>query len=198
MLVLSRRGYLGLLSIVQVELRENKMRLDREFSAMLVKIADRRETLSVLEKQLQTLDRTRSAKKDELRQLERKLVVLLEEQHLELESIKARQLQKKSRMTADLTAIVPAKGGSASGGAAARNPHEPSPQKQLRDGDHDDEDDENGGGGRGGPTVQQVCVLFLPMCASLCLLAASVTVCSVITPSPYVPCDARARGMAEW
>jgi hypothetical protein len=41
---------------------------------MLVKIADRREILTQLEKQLQTLDRTRAAKKDELRQLERKLV----------------------------------------------------------------------------------------------------------------------------
>ena len=44
---------------------------------MLVKIADRREVLTLLEKQLQTLDRTRAAKKDELRQLERKLVQCL-------------------------------------------------------------------------------------------------------------------------
>ncbi len=50
------------------------MRLDREFSAMLVKIADRRETLQAVEKQLQQLDRVRSTKQSQLRDLERKLV----------------------------------------------------------------------------------------------------------------------------
>ncbi len=41
---------------------------------MLVKIADRRETLQMVEKQLQQLDRVRSTKQSQLRDLERKLV----------------------------------------------------------------------------------------------------------------------------
>ena len=41
----------------RVELREQKMRLDREFSIMLQKIADRKDQLGNLEGKLQTLDR---------------------------------------------------------------------------------------------------------------------------------------------
>ena len=75
----------------KVELREQKMRLDKEFGVMLGKIADRKDRLRILENKLQTLDRTRQSKEEELRDLERKLVVLLEEQQQELEQIKRRQ-----------------------------------------------------------------------------------------------------------
>jgi hypothetical protein len=77
------------------------MRLDREFSAMLVKIADRRETLHAVEKQLQSLDRLRAGKQGALRDLERKLVVLLEQQHGELGAIRRRQALKGTRMVED-------------------------------------------------------------------------------------------------
>jgi hypothetical protein len=43
--------------VAKTELRENKLRLDREFTSMLVKISDRRSTLQMLEKQLQTIER---------------------------------------------------------------------------------------------------------------------------------------------
>ena len=76
------------------ELREQKTRLDREFGEMLSKIADRRERLNGLEGKLATLDRARQGKEEELRTLERKLVVLLDEQQRELESIKRRQEKK--------------------------------------------------------------------------------------------------------
>jgi len=79
------------------ELREQKTRLDREFGEMLSKIGDRRERLVGLENKLATLDRARQGKEEELRSLERKLVVLLDEQQRELESIKRRQ-EKKGEM----------------------------------------------------------------------------------------------------
>jgi CheY-like chemotaxis protein len=104
----------------KAELRENKMRLDREFGEMLVKIADRREKLQALERKLQTLDRTRQAKKEELADLERKLVVLLEEQQRELASIKARQAHAGEQLVEDaVTAVTGRIAGTASapGGA---------------------------------------------------------------------------------
>jgi len=61
---------------------------------MLVRIADRREKLQSLERKLQALDRARQGKKEELADLERKLVVLLEEQQRELRSIKQRQAKR--------------------------------------------------------------------------------------------------------
>ncbi|KAJ8602420.1 hypothetical protein CTAYLR_001223 [Chrysophaeum taylorii] len=73
------------------ELREQKMRLDKEFGMMLAKIAERRDRLSGLEGKLSTLDHARQGKEEKLRTLERKLVVLLEEQQRELEKIKRRQ-----------------------------------------------------------------------------------------------------------
>ena len=90
----------------KLELRENKMRLDREFGAMLVKIADRREKLQGLEKKLQRIDATREAKREELQDLERKLVVLLEEQQRELKAIKVRQTQKGERLVEDAVKAV--------------------------------------------------------------------------------------------
>ena len=87
---------------VALEVRETKLRLDREFNAMLVKIADRRETLAIVEKQLQALDRLRNTKQSQLKDLERKLVVLLEEQQQEMEVIKRRQNAKDARMVTDV------------------------------------------------------------------------------------------------
>ena len=46
----------------RVELREQKMRLDREFSIMLQKLSDRKDQLTNLEAKLQTLDRTSTSK----------------------------------------------------------------------------------------------------------------------------------------
>ncbi|KAA0149868.1 hypothetical protein FNF29_05693 [Cafeteria roenbergensis] len=100
----------------KAELRENKMRLDREFGEMLVKIADRREKLQALEKKLQTLDRTRQAKKESLADLERKLVVLLEEQQRELAAIKSRQASAGERLVEDAVAAVSGQVGGSAGG----------------------------------------------------------------------------------
>ena len=117
----------------RVELREQKMRLDREFAVMLEKIADRKERLKMLEIKLQTIDRTRQAKEEELRDLERKLVVLLEEQQKELHQIKQRQEKKGEYLLKDASASIESIDGSpvSSGGGP-------------------------GGGGRGtGPSIQQ-------------------------------------------
>lgn len=46
----------------RVELREQKVRLDKEFGEMLGKIADRKDRLLGMEKKLATLDRTRLGK----------------------------------------------------------------------------------------------------------------------------------------
>lgn len=46
----------------RVELREQKVRLDKEFGEMLGKIADRKDRLLHMEKKLATLDRTRLGK----------------------------------------------------------------------------------------------------------------------------------------
>lgn len=46
----------------RLELREQKVRLDKEFGEMLGKIADRKDRLLHMEKKLATLDRTRLSK----------------------------------------------------------------------------------------------------------------------------------------
>lgn len=46
----------------RIELREQKVRLDKEFGEMLGKIADRKDRLLHMEKKLATLDRTRLGK----------------------------------------------------------------------------------------------------------------------------------------
>ena len=73
------------------ELREQKMKLDHEFGDMLSKISNRKDMLDGLEKKLSIIDKTRQTKEEELRTLERKLVVLLEEQQNELNAIKKKQ-----------------------------------------------------------------------------------------------------------
>ncbi|KAG7398912.1 hypothetical protein PHYBOEH_010130 [Phytophthora boehmeriae] len=72
-------------------LREQKMRLDREFSQMLAQIAQRREKLATLEETLARVDQERLKKEEELKALERKLVLLLEEQQKELSRIREKQ-----------------------------------------------------------------------------------------------------------
>lgn len=89
------------------QLREQKMRLDREFTQMLAQIALRKEKLSVLEEKLQALDKERLAKEEELKSLERKLVILLEEQQQELAKIKQKQ-QTRNQLALDL---IPGNGG---------------------------------------------------------------------------------------
>lgn len=83
------------------QLREQKMRLDREFTQMLAQIAVRKEKLSVLEEKLQQLDKERLNKEEELKGLERKLVVLLDQQQQELNKIKLKQ-QTRSQLMLDL------------------------------------------------------------------------------------------------
>ena len=73
------------------ELREQKIRLDKEFGEMLGKIGNRKEMLTDLEMKLSAIDRARQTKEEELRMLERKLVVLLEEQQNEFDAIKRKQ-----------------------------------------------------------------------------------------------------------
>jgi CheY-like chemotaxis protein len=90
----------------KAELRENKLRLDREFSSMLAKIADRREQLNGLEAKLQSLDRARGSKREELRDLERKLVILLEQQQSELQAIRRRQEVRREHLVEDAVEAV--------------------------------------------------------------------------------------------
>ncbi|OQR88276.1 hypothetical protein ACHHYP_06976 [Achlya hypogyna] len=87
------------------QLREQKMRLDREFGTMLKKIADRREKLVVLGTTLHQLDQARHAKEEDLRGLERKLLLLLEDQQRQLQGIKAKQA-KRSQVLVDIAGGV--------------------------------------------------------------------------------------------
>ncbi|KAL3657114.1 hypothetical protein V7S43_018026 [Phytophthora oleae] len=82
-------------------LREQKMRLDREFSQMLAQIAQRREKLDALEGTLARVDQERLRKEEELKALERKLVLLLEEQRKELARIRKKQ-ETRSQLALDL------------------------------------------------------------------------------------------------
>ncbi|KAG6621321.1 response receiver [Phytophthora cinnamomi] len=82
-------------------LREQKMRLDREFTQMLAQIAQRREKLGTLEETLARVDQERLRKEEELKALERKLVLLLEEQQKELARIRAKQ-ETRSQLALDL------------------------------------------------------------------------------------------------
>ena len=66
-------------------------RLDEEFAIMLAKISDRRERLEEMEGKLSKIERDREIKDTEVRALERKLVILLETQQIELHEIKKAQ-----------------------------------------------------------------------------------------------------------
>jgi CheY-like chemotaxis protein/pimeloyl-ACP methyl ester carboxylesterase len=90
----------------KIELRENKLRLDREFSSMLDKISDRKKQLTLLENKLQSLDRSKDSKHEELKDLERKLVILLEQQQSEIQAIRQRQEMRGEHMIEDAVEAV--------------------------------------------------------------------------------------------
>lgn len=73
------------------QLREQKRRLDTEFSSMTTKIADRKERLEAMEHTLRVIDRHKQDKEEAIRDLEKKLVVLLEDQQAQLDQIKIKQ-----------------------------------------------------------------------------------------------------------
>ena len=121
------------------ELREQKIKLDREFGEMLSKISSRKEMLADLERKLGTIDQSRQGKEEELRTLERKLVVLLEEQQNELNAIKRKQDIRGALLAASHQELVKAtasdstnSGALVKGGAIG-----------------------GGGGGSGGPSLQE-------------------------------------------
>ncbi len=122
------------------ELREQKIKLDREFGEMLSKIGNRKDMLDGLEKKLSTIDKSRQAKEEELRTLERKLVVLLEEQQSELNAIKRKQDVRGAMLAASHEELmkVTGEGGSAGGDR----------QMVSRDG-------RSAGGGGSGPSLQE-------------------------------------------
>ncbi len=99
----------------KLDLRDQKMRLDREFSDMLNKIGNRKDMLTGLEVKLGSIDKARQRKEEEMRTLERKLVVLLEEQQTELNAIKRKQDVRKALLAAShdqLNAATAPEGGS--------------------------------------------------------------------------------------
>lgn len=98
------------------ELREQKIRLDKEFGDMLAKIGNRKDMLNDLERKLSSIDKARQSKEEELRTLERKLVVLLEEQQNELRAIKKKQDVRGALLAAShetlMNVSTPSSGGS--------------------------------------------------------------------------------------
>lgn len=95
------------------KLRDQKIRLDKEFGVMLAKIADRKQELQDLEKKLQDLGITRQGKNEEMKSLERKLVVLLEAQEQQIEAIRRkRENRREDRSTAESSNTQRACGGS--------------------------------------------------------------------------------------
>ncbi|ETI33493.1 hypothetical protein F443_19805 [Phytophthora nicotianae P1569] len=105
-------------------LREQKMRLDREFSQMLAQIAQRREKLATLEETLARVDQERLRKEEELKALERKLVLLLDEQQKELARIRDKQ-ETRSQLALDLIppgSVLPGTMASGPGSVFANSP----------------------------------------------------------------------------
>lgn len=100
------------------ELREQKTKLDREFGEMLGRISNRKDMLDDLERKLSTIDKSRQAKEEQLRTLERKLVVLLEEQQNELNAIKRKQDVRGAMLAASHDELMRATGGGPGGGAS--------------------------------------------------------------------------------
>lgn len=130
------------------ELREQKMRLDREFGDMLNKIGNRKDMLSDLEVKLSTIDKSRQMKEEELRTLERKLVVLLEEQQNELKAIKRKQDVRGALLAASHDQLMKASSGGSGNG-----------HLQITNGPSSDQSSMNsvsvGGGGFTGPSMKE-------------------------------------------
>lgn len=78
----------------QIQLQEDKRRMDEEFSETLEKISDRRVQLEQLEKKFQQLMITRQEKFGQLKSLEGKLAVLLDAQDSALERIRKKKNEK--------------------------------------------------------------------------------------------------------
>ena len=124
-------------------LRDQKMKLDKEFAEMLGKIGNRKDMLFDLEKKLGAIDKARQVKEEELRTLERKLVVLLEEQQNELNAIKRKQDVRGAMLAASHQEIMKATQGGHAGGGGGGN------EQALVVGGG------GGGGGGGGPSLQE-------------------------------------------
>jgi pimeloyl-ACP methyl ester carboxylesterase/CheY-like chemotaxis protein/uncharacterized membrane protein YgcG len=123
-------------------LRDQKMKLDKEFAEMLGKIGNRKDMLFDLEKKLSAIDKARQVKEEELRTLERKLVVLLEEQQNELNAIKRKQDVRGAMLAASHQEIMKATQGIPGGQSGGGN------EQALVVGG-------GGGGGGGGPSLQE-------------------------------------------
>ena len=88
---LEREKFGSISSSEQNEFREEKRRMDEDFSETLVKISDRKLKLENLEKTFEHLSKIRLEKFGQLKKLEGKLAVLLEAQDSALESIRMKQ-----------------------------------------------------------------------------------------------------------
>lgn len=130
----------------KAELREHKLKLDREFGEMLTKIGARKDMLLDLERKLSNVDKSRQAKEEELRTLERKLVVLLEEQQNELKAIKRKQDVRGAMLAASHEEII--------GATKGDNQLVPAGDGTVVSGGSSVATGARGGGG-GGPSLQE-------------------------------------------
>jgi predicted nucleic acid-binding Zn-ribbon protein len=106
----------------QVQLQEEKRRMDEEFSETLKKISDRRDQLEQLEKKFQQLMITRQEKFGQLKSLEGKLAVLLDAQDSALERIRKKKEEKIDSIVQSQSHTTPA----AMPSSARRPAHNPS------------------------------------------------------------------------
>ena len=125
-------------------LREQKTKLDKEFGEMLGKIGNRKDMLFDLEGKLSSIDKSRQLKEEELRTLERKLVVLLEEQQNELNAIKRKQDVRGAMLAASHDELVKATAGAPGSNALAITEDAKAAGGGV-----------GGGGGGGGPSLAE-------------------------------------------
>jgi len=91
---IERQSFGVLASEKEHEVREEKRRMDEEFSETLVKISDRKLKLQKLEHKFEQLLRDRKEKFGQLKNLEGKLAVLLDAQDSALQGIRKKQEQR--------------------------------------------------------------------------------------------------------
>ena len=135
-----RQTFGVLASAKENETREDKRRMDEEFSATLVKISDRKTKLEKLEQTFEQLLRDRQEKFGQLKNLESKLAVLLDAQDTALEGIRKKQEQRiDSVVSANVATFDPMSSGphqSAptmhSNNAAHRHPRPPLNHQPVR------------------------------------------------------------------